>query len=290
MNCDYLHFILNQSTPGCFVFLVNQSGSMKQPFPALFPRSKSEIVPLSINGLLQNLVVTCTLSDGVRPFVDVGVIGYRTDPQGTPRIESCLQPPLSEKPLVSIREIEANVARIETVNQTYYDPDTGNPEEMLAQVPIWVDPVAEGAAPLCTALDVLYPLLKQWCDEHPWSFPPVVFHLTDGSADDGDPSESIEELKRLRTTEKARLLWMTTYLCTKKCEPQLYPAKAATLPDQTAKQLWQMSSIMPPDLAEFGRREGMPITEGSRLMTVNADWVNFLQLLDWGSGRAGRWL
>ena len=43
--------------------------------------------------------------------------------------------------------------------------------ETEVEVPVRVDPVAEGGTPMCSALYKAYELAKAWIDEHPKCFP-----------------------------------------------------------------------------------------------------------------------
>lgn len=67
---------ISRSTPSCFLFLIDQSGSMRDPFGDTTGKIKSTGVADAINRLLQNLVIKCTKSEGLRDYYHVGVIGY----------------------------------------------------------------------------------------------------------------------------------------------------------------------------------------------------------------------
>jgi hypothetical protein len=67
---------ISRSNPTCFLFLIDQSHSMGQPFGAQPDTPKAEGVADGINRLLQNLVLKCAQSEGVRDYFHIGVIGY----------------------------------------------------------------------------------------------------------------------------------------------------------------------------------------------------------------------
>ena len=67
---------ISRTNPTCFIFLVDQSGSMLEPFGAQPDKSKADGVADAINRLLQNLVLKCAKADGIRDFFHVGLIGY----------------------------------------------------------------------------------------------------------------------------------------------------------------------------------------------------------------------
>ena len=67
---------ISRSNPSCYLFLVDQSGSMAKPFGGEKDKTKAQGVADAINRLLQNLVLKCTKSQAVRDYFHVGVIGY----------------------------------------------------------------------------------------------------------------------------------------------------------------------------------------------------------------------
>jgi Mg-chelatase subunit ChlD len=51
-----------------------------------------------------------------------------------------------------------------------------------------MEPVARNGTPMCRALSYAGQLVSRWLAEHPGCFPPIVLNLTDGEANDGDPT------------------------------------------------------------------------------------------------------
>src|SRR5215467_12844775 len=67
---------ISRSNPGCFLFLLDQSGSMADGFSGGGGHSKADELATIINRLLASLVIRCSKDEGVRDYFDVGVIGY----------------------------------------------------------------------------------------------------------------------------------------------------------------------------------------------------------------------
>ena len=67
---------ISRTNPACVLVLVDQSGSMDEPFAGQEDKKKSEGVADAVNRLLQNMVLKCAKADGVRDYFHVGVIGY----------------------------------------------------------------------------------------------------------------------------------------------------------------------------------------------------------------------
>src|SRR5437764_12995215 len=99
---------VSRSTPGCIIFVVDQSHSMTDPF-AGSPKSKGEAVATAINRFIGELVTICERGeDKPRHYFDVGLIGYTTDERARPVIGSLLQGPLAGRDLVGIVDLFDN--------------------------------------------------------------------------------------------------------------------------------------------------------------------------------------
>ena len=67
---------ISRNNPSCFLFLIDQSGSMADVFGAGDSnRRKADAVADAVNKLLQNLAIKCAKTEGVRDYYHVGVIG-----------------------------------------------------------------------------------------------------------------------------------------------------------------------------------------------------------------------
>ena len=80
---------ISRQNKACFLFLLDQSYSMTEPL-ANSQRSKMQELVLAINSWLQNAVIRATGGAGVKDWMDIGVIGYRTDQQANPIVGSAL--------------------------------------------------------------------------------------------------------------------------------------------------------------------------------------------------------
>src|SRR3954463_12465226 len=96
-----------RTNPPCFIFLIDQSSSMAEPFGAQPEKPKAEGVADGINRLLQNLVLKCAKGDGIRDYFHVGVIGYGG------RVIWALSGKLAGHKLVPITAIANNPLKVE---------------------------------------------------------------------------------------------------------------------------------------------------------------------------------
>ncbi len=264
-----------------FVFLLDQSFSMEEPMGGSENRKMDELAT-AINGWLQNMVIRATSGEGVRDWMDVAVIGYRTDMEANPIIESPFGGNLAGKMMVSICEIGANPARMEQKMQKFVDEETGEEMETPVETPVWVEPKAEGGTPMCSALYKAYEVIEQWIAQHRGSFPPVVIHITDGESQEGDPRPYADPLRTL-ATDDGDVLLLNCHISMTKADPFMFPHSNEILPDDYAKTLFEMSSVLPDKLYQNAVAEGFQLQPGARGMAFNARMVELIKFLDMGT-------
>ena len=104
---------ISRVNPSCFVFVIDQSGSMADPFPAQPGKRKADGVSDALNRQLQELVLRCAKSEGVRDYLYVGVIGYGA------RVGPALGGVLTGKEIVSISEIVGMEDEVISMQEIY---------------------------------------------------------------------------------------------------------------------------------------------------------------------------
>jgi hypothetical protein len=275
---------ISRQNKACFLFLLDQSFSMEEPLGNSSNRKCDELVA-AINGWLQNMAIRASGDEGIKDWMDVGVFGYRTDPKANPIIESALQGSLVGKTLVSISEIGNNPVRIDTRKQILPDDETGEMIEVPCEAPVWVDAKAEGGTPMCHMLYRTHEILSEWIASHPRSFPPIVVHISDGESQDGDPLPYADAVKNL-ATEDGNVLLLNCHLSMAAAEPFMFPASEETLPDELARVLFRMSSLLPEPFIRHGVAEGFQLQPNARGMAFNADMVCLIQFLNMGTQAA----
>ena len=65
--------------------------------------------------------------------------------------------------------------------------------------------------------------------------------------------------------------------------PIQYPDSESSLPDSYARQMFRMSSVLPPGSRDHAARLGIPVGAESRCCVFNADMVSLVQFLDIGT-------
>ena len=267
---------IKRQNPSCFVFLLDQSGSMADAFgTGEGNQKKADALADTINRLLQNLVIKCAKEEGVRDYFHVAVLGYGA------QVGSAFTGPLAGQQLVPISQLGNSPARIE--QRTKKTPDgAGGLVDQQVRFPVWFDPTANGGTPMCQALGIAKSVVEGWLGQHGECYPPTVINITDGESTDGDPSAVASEIKKLRSGDGEVLLF-NIHLSSQKASPIQYPNSDGGLPDQFAQQLFRMSSQMPDYMLAIAKREGMNVGEGSRGFVFNADLTAVIKFLDIGT-------
>jgi hypothetical protein len=266
---------ISRDNPSCFVFLIDQSGSMADSFGGDSTKVKADGVADAINKLLSNVVIKCAKAEGVRDYYYVSVIGYGD------KVGAAFGGPLSGRDLVPISEIGNMPARIEERMKKVDDGAGGLAEEPV-KFPIWFDPVASGGTPMVQALDLAKSQVEGWLAQHPDCFPPIVINISDGEPTDGDPSPSSDAIRALSSSD-GNVLLFNLHISSQSGTPIEFPDNEALLPDEHARLLYKMSSVLPPYLRQAAQAEGLAVGEGARGFVFNADLVSVIKFLDIGT-------
>ncbi len=266
---------ISRANPSLFLFLIDRSGSMSDPWGADQGKSKAEGVSDGMNRLLQNLAIKCARNEGVRRFFQVGILGYGE------AVGPALSGPLAGRESVWVDEVANHPARIEQRVRRVSDGAGGVLEEKI-KFPVWFEPAARGGTPMTAVFRRAKGILDAWLKDHPGCYPPIVVNVTDGEATDGDPTSAARELRESRSAD-GEVLVFNVHISGAKGVPFVYAADDRGLPDEFAKRLFHMSSLLPPHTLKLAEHEGLPVRAGSRGFVFNGDVVSFIRFLDIGT-------
>ncbi len=268
---------ISRDNPSCFQFLIDQSTSMEDAVSARDDHQpKADGVADTMNRWLQELSIKCAKSDGVRDYYHVGVLGYGK------RVGPCVNGSGPGKEMVPVSEIAENPARLE--ERTKKIPDgAGGLLDQTIRFPVWFDPVAEGGTPMCRAAGEAERILTEWLTVHPGCFPPIVIHITDGEATDGDPRERLQALTNLSSSDGNVLLFNIHLSDNPNANSVTFPDSVEELPDEYSKMLFESSSPLTPTMRALAKEHGFNPSESARSFVLNADIVLLVQAIDIGT-------
>lgn len=277
---------ITRANPTCIILLIDQSGSMSDPFSGESGRKKSDFVAEVVNHTLHDLVIRCTKTEEVRNYYYVSVIGYGR------HVGTCFSGPLAARNLVSIAEVADYPLQVKSSYKRVSD-GAGGWVEIPVRYPVWIHPSADGKTPMCDGLKRVKEILQAWLGEHPRGFPPTVLHLTDGESSDGDPNEIGQEIMSLGTDD-GRVLLFNCHISTRRSAKIEYPTEERTLPDGFARSLFQISSTLPINFLAAAAQLGVHAQDGSRGFVFNGDPSSIVQFYEIGTSLTGmtpyRWM
>lgn len=274
---------ISRTSPTVFVFLLDQSASMQESFGGAEQRgdaapSKARVLADTMNRLLQNLVLRCAKEEGIRDYFHVGVIGYgdRVQPLITPAEG------VGIADLIPISYLADRPLRMEERLREVRDAD-GSMVQRRVKTPVWFDAQAKNGTPMCQAIDMATASVRTWIDFHPQSFPPVVINITDGEATDGDPLVYARRLRDYATDDGETLLF-NIHVSQSDEAAVAFPSSIDEVPEvEYARELFQMSSILPFQMRTAAEHEGYGTDIDTRGFMFNADPVALVRFLDIGT-------
>jgi uncharacterized protein YegL len=267
---------ISRANPTCFLLLVDQSGSMAEPFGGESGKSKAEGVAEAVNRLLQTLVARSAKGDHILDRYYVGVIGYGGGIKPGFPVET-----LAGDVLQPVSRIGAHPLRIEDRTQRVGDGGGGLREHKI-KFPVWFEPRAEGKTPMCAALRAGRDVLAAFIGRYPGCFPPIVINVSDGTATDGAFEPEALSLWSLASQDGNALLF-NVHVSARGEKPILFPNDDLGLPDDYARRLFSISSLLPPQMLRQARILESSLEDGARGFAFNADLAAVIMFLDIGT-------
>lgn len=269
---------ISRNNPTCFVFVLDQSGSMGDVFGGGEARiRKADFLADVANRTLHDLVIRCTKAEEIRDYFEVAIIGYGSGPG----VSSAFVGQLAGRDFAKVSEVGDYPARLE--DRTKKVPDgAGGLAEQTVRFPIWIYLRAENGTPMCAALKRTYALVSDWLREHPHCYPPVVLHITDGESTDGDPTGDGQAITKLGSSD-GNVLLFNCHLSSQRAPKVEYPTDPSTLPNDFARTLFSMSSVMPAETLKAGAEMGLSLAQGARGFVFNVDAASLVQFFDIGT-------
>ena len=275
---------ISRANPACFLFLIDQSGSMTGALAGQPGQRKMDQAADAINRILDTVSQRCSQGMDIRDYFHIGVIGYSTNAMGSPNITSILPGTTSEQPFMLISQV-VDAAEVEE-RQVRESDGAGGLVEVSRRFPVWLHPHAEYGTPMLTALQAATRALETWVGEHPDSFPPIVINVSDGAATDGDPEEQAQSIMGIQTSDGNALLF-NVHLSDVAANPVQYPDSEDVLPqDDYALAMFRISSPLPESSRSQATSMDLPVNENSRGYVFNADMTALVQFLDIGTRAA----
>lgn len=266
----------SSATPGLLIILVDQSGSMLNDY--CDGDSKTVFSAKAINRVINAIIKKSFNKDKPKNRCFISVIGY-----GGQVKELCSG---------YLEDLYKNPIRVDKVTQKISDGNGGLAEISVNQ-PVWVEPINKDAwTNMRDGFKMAQQLAKDWISDKPDNPAPVIINISDGVPyyDHQDNDTCIRE-----TTEVAK---ETMQLSNKDGNVLIFNVEIGDgghkiicpstedeveMGGQPAQFLYDISSVIPEGYKEAAKKNELQIKEGSRGCIFNADGVDLIRLIDFGS-------
>ena len=269
---------IGSKNPTCFLFLVDQSGSMRKPWVADSAKTKAQGVADALNRLLQALVYRCARGEHVLDRYFIGEIGYGGDED----IGLGFLGDLAGDVLQPVSRIATHPLRLERRTRKV-DDGAGGLVEQAINFPIWFEAIARGRTPMCKALVAAHQVIAAFVAQYPDCFPPIVINISDGAATDGYPEQYATALRGMASSD-GNVLLFNLHISECGVQPLLFPTREEMLTDPYARMLFRMSSPLPPAMLDQARMAGFSVAQAQGGSASTPTW--FPSSRSWISARA----
>jgi hypothetical protein len=258
---------ISRKHPGCIIFLLDRSDSMKRPWEG--NRTLAEGAAQALNDVLRELCIEGRKERGVvYHYFDIGIFGYGLRPiAGGEGVESAFGGNLTGYALAPLPELNDNPVAVREVSSIDLSGST-----VLA--PVWVEPIYGFRTPMCEAMSVAGHYAFDWAQSNPDSFPPIIINITDGFVTD-DPFDGAslrDWAQRLTTieTKDGQALLFNIFLSPDEGPQRMLPTTDSGLP-APGPQLFQISSALPQPMIANASGAGITVEAGARGFGFNAN-------------------
>ncbi len=258
-------------SPKLVIFLIDESTSMLENSGA---EPKHVVVDRAVNSAIEQLVTVCNRAEGVRDFVELGVVGYGGRDRDNPTLRSLLNTRSGAwtAPLSAVAEMASVV---------------DNKAQYVVSRP-------EGWTPMGAAVRLAGRLVNDWLVGHEDGPAPVIVNVTDGVPTDDDAPEGpvdawAAKLEGLSTSDGACLLLNVGAPAVNgaRIERSIFPTSAEIPTSQGADRLWRISSPLGEDLAPRAVQKGLLVAGSTasdrRLFAQGTDESLLDQIFDFGT-------
>lgn len=274
---------ITRNTPTAFIFLIDQSVSMKRTTSLNGETmSLAEAVARIVNNQINELVLRCVKMGDTRHYYDIAVIGYGE------KAYSGWQGELEGRDFVTPEELK-NHPYTKIVTRKETRTRKGLQIKEVEQVQ-WVSAHHNGSwTHVHKAFEKAKTLLGSWLAEHHEHdcYPPTIINVTDGVFN-GTTRENLvqqaNELKAMFTNDGNVLLW-NIHITPDHLEQILLPvSKEEMKADKYSELLYDMSSLLPERYNRpISDLRGDNTNERHVAMTTNTDMSTLIQLMDIGT-------
>ena len=257
---------MSTNQPGYIIFTVDQSSSMADSFYR-GGGSKAEETAKAVNYSLREIILKCRRAEIIRDRCCISILAYR----GSDEVVDLIEQIIPGQKIAKISELNDCVLRVETL-KVRVPNGAGGLVEYEDQFPVWIDPVATGGTPMGQAFVRAKAYAEIWAQKYVENHPPVIINITDGEPNDEQLArDKAMELMQVATTDGTALLF-NIHISSEGEKPIIFPVNPDGLPNLYAQFLYEISSELPASCVNQARAQRVPVSEGAKAFTFNADY------------------
>lgn len=268
----------SSATPGLLIILIDQSGSMMNPY--CNGDSRTEFSAKVINRVINTIIKKNFNKDKPKNRCFISVIGYGYE----------------VKELCSgfLEDLYNNPIRVE--NRTQKVPDgNGGLVDVAVNQPIWVEPIKEDKwTNMRDGFKMAKQLVEDWIADKPECPAPVIINISDGEPYYGhldedtcirETTEVAKQIMNISNNDGHVLIFNAEIgdgghmIIAPSSENEVASA------GRPARFLYEISSVIPAGYKIAAAKNELSIKEGSKGCIFNADAVELIKLIDFGSSK-----
>lgn len=266
----------SSATPGYIIFLVDQSGSMQESYAE--GKTRAEFTALVINRTINELINTNMDGEKVKDRVFISMIGYGgSSALAVDDIRSDYLSSFADNPL-----------RMEQLKKKVSD-GAGGLIEIDEQMPIFIEPTANGLTPMADALSFAKELIEGWLQKKPDNPAPIIINISDGlpytgtSVDDA-MNKAIFVSKEIMAinSDDGNPLIFNSHIGDGGTQCG-FEESESELSDDQAKFLFKISSNVPESYKQAAVKQDFKVKADSKGFVSNADPESFIKFINFGS-------
>lgn len=262
--------------PGYLIFLLDASGSMGNIYEA--DKSRLEYASLVINNAIKEICLGNMNGAIPKDRAHISIITYNNtvEVQVSDYMSKIYQNPKDTK------KVKKKV------------PDgAGGLIEIDVEIQNWIDVNLTGVTRMAEAFRTAKELIHGWIREHTDGPAPIIINVSDGMPYDGiseDDSkfqciQEVLKIKDIQIVDGAPLIF-NAHIGERGSSPCKYPTSNDNLGEQ-ARFLFEISSDIPESLMQAAKAIELEAVLGSKGMISNADPVELVKFITFGSSPCG---
>lgn len=269
----------SSATPGLLIILMDQSGSMLSKYEG--NDTKTVFAARAVNRVIDTIIQKNFDGESPKNRCFISIIGYNHD--------------VKELNSGYLKDLDANPLRVETVKKKESD-GAGGLVVVDYPMPIWVEPITQdGATNMKGAFEMAKAIIEKWMQDKPNNPAPVIINISDGVPyyDGKDVADCMEEtisiaqsIMNLSVADGNVLIFNA--LIRAAGRNQVFPNSLEECTSEESKFLFKISSVIPEAYKTIARARELPVKDGSRGCIFEADGVQLISLIDFGSSKGQR--